>query len=418
MAINFSDLGGGGGADAPPGGGTEITTTTFSKWGQVTLPTAGTYAIKVEGNSDYVAIDNKIMDNRTYAGKTGQWIYVEADYDNTVMQIGRPLFSSLNNISSSTTTYPSIKAYNRRTNLPGTASAAIFYAHQNLWIIGDTNGKIFTASNGVSFTQQGTMTSFERIYGFVETPDGAMIAYGNGNKIMRSTNGTSWSSITVPFSNVKSGRYGEGKLVIGGPQGRTARSTDGGLTWTENGQIPLQEDVLDIIYSSGRWVACIDFSETNPRYANSVDGINWMLRSFPQMANISDRIASGCVVNNNFCVSYGMTVWTSDNTYDWDYGTQGDSQIGGSGYNTIAQWGQILGQRNGTTNNFRATSIDNPYSMRSLYANNMSFSGSTRGFKFLAAGNDRAVWVNDAAGSFIGGFERQGMMGQAIVYKI
>ena len=117
--------------------------------------------------------------------------------------------------------------------------------------------------------------------------DGWIVTYGNGKYVALasgstkgaySTNGITWTEMTLPASRSWNGlTYGNGKFVaVAASSDKGAYSTDG-VTWTEM-NMPTSRDWASVTYGDGKFVAVVVDSLYG---AYSADGISWTEMSMP-----------------------------------------------------------------------------------------------------------------------------------------
>ena len=125
-----------------------------------------------------------------------------------------------------------------------------------------------------------------------------IVTYGNGKYVAvasgntngaYSTNGITWTEMTLPASRSWNGlTYGNGKFVaVAASSDKGAYSTDG-VTWTEM-SMPTSRDWTSVTYGDGKFVAVVVDSLYG---AYSADGISWTEMSMPA-SRIWRRVAYG-----------------------------------------------------------------------------------------------------------------------------
>jgi hypothetical protein len=114
--------------------------------------------------------------------------------------------------------------------------------------------------------------------------DGKFVAVGDKDKIAYSSDGVSWTAVSIATSVMRGVAYGDGKFVAVG-DGSKAYSTDG-TTWTRGGY----GGCRGVAYGYDRFVVV----GNNGRIEYSTDGITWTA--------VSDSTFSGTQING---VAYG-----------------------------------------------------------------------------------------------------------------
>jgi hypothetical protein len=98
-----------------------------------------------------------------------------------------------------------------------------------------------------------------------------------------STNGTTWTNMTLPFSSssgYSSVTYGNGLFVAVVPGTTTAASSNDGITWTQR-TLPSSSTWKSVTYGNGLFVAAGSAGVA----ATSPDGITWTARTLPANAD-------------------------------------------------------------------------------------------------------------------------------------
>jgi len=115
--------------------------------------------------------------------------------------------------------------------------------------------------------------------------NGVYIAVAYGTVFARSTNGTTWSTVTVPNANWSSVDYLNGKWVaISNGSANALYSEDNGLTW-QTSSLPVSAQWIKVKHGANNFIA---ISNNNDKAAISVDGQAWLLRTLPTTAQWSD----------------------------------------------------------------------------------------------------------------------------------
>jgi Phage Tail Collar Domain len=203
------------------------------------------------------------------------------------------------------------------------------------------------STNGTSFT---TLT--------VPFTASWIVAYGNntwvgvdGNGILAtSTNGTSWTthpSLGTGNASVFTIMFGNGKFVIGLTQGRFATSTDG-ITWTISASVNASAGVSSIAFGNGIFMATCG----NATVYTSTDAITWSSHSTGGTTNyISTSVA---FANGTFAVlDSGAFVQITTNGTSWT--THGS--YGGGGVQIVASGGMFAMMTRATTSSSSAPSM-------------------------------------------------------------
>lgn len=143
------------------------------------------------------------------------------------------------------------------------------------------------STDGVTWTEM----SMPAVDGWIVTyGNGKYVALASGNtKGAYSTNGISWTEMNMPASRSWNGlTYGNGKFVaVAASSDKGAYSTDG-VTWTEM-SMPTSRDWASVTYGDGKFVAVVVDSLYG---AYSADGISWTEMSMPA-SRIWRRVAYG-----------------------------------------------------------------------------------------------------------------------------
>lgn len=98
----------------------------------------------------------------------------------------------------------------------------------------------------------------------------------SSNQIYTSPDGLAWTARTLPVSKTWGGiGYGSnGTWIVAAGEGDTARSIDGGATWTAGGALPNAGGLNSLAYGNGVWVGTVNALENRLVYSTD-DGLTW-----------------------------------------------------------------------------------------------------------------------------------------------
>ena len=215
--------------------------------------------------------------------------------------------------------------------------------------VGNIGIGTFASSDGINWSVIGSSGG-----GHVEFGNSVFItSVTSANTCRRSTNGSTWTPISLPSSDTWSGvGFGSnGTWIIFSNTG-CIRSTNNGLAWTAGGALPFGTNVNTAAYGNGVWVATAS-SNTTVIYHSVDDGITWTSKTVSGVSIVYQRVRfingvffmlsqSG---SRNFTSTDGVT-WTMRNTtvntasftMDMDYSAAGAAvryvAVGNGGSNT------------------------------------------------------------------------------------
>lgn len=110
--------------------------------------------------------------------------------------------------------------------------------------------------------------------------NGKFVAVGEG-KAAYSTDGISWTGVTLPFKTWRSVAYGDRKFVAIAAQSREAVYSTDGVTWAA-ATLPSAIYWQNVTYGGGKFVAVSTLSSNEAAY--STDGITWRAATMPSSA--------------------------------------------------------------------------------------------------------------------------------------
>ena len=183
-----------------------------------------------------------------------------------------------------------------------------------------------TPSSGVTiYTQRMTAgvngTSFNSI---AYNGSNLWIAAGQSGKLFSSSNGTSWTSRTSGFgtSEILNVAFGNGIFVAVGVSGLMSTSTDG-ITWTVRTSAFGTAQINHVAYLNGLWVAVGNQISSGFGISTSTDAITWTARTasgsatnganMVAFANSQYVIVGNGAGGNSAAFSSNGTSWTSFN---------------------------------------------------------------------------------------------------------
>lgn len=156
------------------------------------------------------------------------------------------------------------------------------------------------STNGIDWTLQ-SMGSIAQSYNSITYGGGQFVAVGDAGAVAYSSNGTSWTSLTLPSAlNMQSVAYGAGLYVAVASTGtnRILTSPDG-ITWTNRASPDDGVAWNEVIYANNKFVIVGASGGTNSnRTGYSLDGINWSFGVLP-----SDLLNFGVISVNNVAVN-------------------------------------------------------------------------------------------------------------------
>lgn len=147
----------------------------------------------------------------------------------------------------------------------------------NTFVVLYNTTQIFTSIDG-GVTWQLTTRASTNFSGltFASSFQRFIASVSGTNTCFTSTNGTTWTSRTMPSTQSwdACGYGSNGTSIITSVAGVTARSVNGGTSWTTSGSLPHAAGTTSIAYGNGVWVATIVGAETRVVYSID-DGANW-----------------------------------------------------------------------------------------------------------------------------------------------
>lgn len=147
---------------------------------------------------------------------------------------------------------------------------------------------------------------------------------GTTTQAYTSPDGLAWTARTLPASKTWAtiGYGSNGTWIVTASDGSTARSVDGGATWTAGGALPVASDLNSLAYGNGVWVGTLSALETRLVYSTD-DGLTWQYTAALQgsttiwqrvrfVAGIFYLVNSGGV--NCYKSSVGSSGWSAANS--------------------------------------------------------------------------------------------------------
>lgn len=167
---------------------------------------------------------------------------------------------------------------------------AVYGNGQWVAVNGGWNRDVYTSSDGLTWTAHANATPNDNQWHRVAYGNGryaAVVGLGSGNKIMSSTNGTTWTGHAAPDRVWWDIAYGNGRFVVLAYHGaETAVSTDG-INWTVQGIAGVSSNHgRAIAFGNGIFVAV--YLDGSDRIITSPDGINWTARTVPELNEWED----------------------------------------------------------------------------------------------------------------------------------
>jgi len=150
-------------------------------------------------------------------------------------------------------------------------------------ILQNTVNSIFTSTNGITWTVGTKAPSEVRDVWDVAYGAGKFVAVANGGYSYISTNGTSWVRSNIPPGGIRIS-YCNGRFIIPFVSVGTNLISLDGVSWIQT-STGLSSGLGKVIYANGVYVASVSYhagtAGVHTNLATSVDGTNWIQRSFP-----------------------------------------------------------------------------------------------------------------------------------------
>jgi hypothetical protein len=252
------------------------------------------------------------------------------------------------------------------------SGAAAFFQGVVNWLTGNDAGKLFASEDGQTFAQIdtdvfGTSNVNDVFYGVdlsIPTIIPAVIVPDNVNT------GTSWITVTSNFGNssIESIAYGNGLWLAGGYGNRQIRSTNGSTWTTQTSNLPF---TFSIAYGNGLWVAggSTGGASSSGQIHTSTNGSTWTTVT----SNFGVSRIRSIAYGNNLWVAggYGGQIRTSTNGSTW---TTVTSNFGTTAIRSIAYanglWvaGGNLGQMRTSTNATTWTTVTSNFGSANIFS--------------------------------------------------
>ena len=143
--------------------------------------------------------------------------------------------------------------------------------------------QIVYSANGEGWTS--TTIPQQRDWRDIKFGNGVYIAVAYGTVFARSTNGISWTTITVPNANWSSIDYLSGRwVVVSNGSSSALYSDDDGVTW-QTKSLPASAQWIKVKHGANNFIA---ISQNNDKVAISSDGQSWLLRTITGTEEWSD----------------------------------------------------------------------------------------------------------------------------------
>jgi hypothetical protein len=273
------------------------TTTNGTTWNQGTLPSSTSWNQIAYGNNKFVAIATY---QNISAISTNGITWTQGNINNYTLSAQS--FLSGNNVFVILTSPTGLNA--RSTD--GLTWNAITVPEgsqgQNYEAAAYGNGKFLAfprySSSVHSSTDGSTWSSgalpIDRTWKSAVYGDGKFVLLQNSYETpggLYSTDGITWTAMTVPAGNWLSVAYGNGKFVALA-QGQYSVSTNG-IVWSQSDYLPGDANYRQISYASGFFVATSYYSQG--KAATSTDAITWTISTIPGGSRGWDAVVGATV---------------------------------------------------------------------------------------------------------------------------
>jgi hypothetical protein len=260
------------------------TTTNGTTWNQGTLPSSTSWSKVVHGNNKFVAFANyqsstAISTNGltwtqgTLTGGLTLDIKSALFGNNVFLVLTSPVGTNIRSTDGITWTTITVPEGSEGANYE-----AATYGAEKFFAFPQYNSSVISSTDGITWSSGSLPIARSwksAVYGddkFVllqnnyETPGG-----------LYSTDGITWTEMTVPAGNWLSVAYGNGKFVALA-QGQYSVSTNG-IVWSQNDYVPGDANYRKISYASGFFVATSYYGQG--KAATSTDAITWTISTIP-----------------------------------------------------------------------------------------------------------------------------------------
>jgi hypothetical protein len=302
----------------------------------------GTAIVSILDSTTVYSIEPRVVFSDPISSSSAVTLSASASWTSVIYGNGKFVAVGTNGFASYSTTG---STWTAGTGLEGVASPYIGYANNVYvsiapataiysysttgitWIagtmpVGTTFSNVITVNNVITLVSYDTSELLTTINGFdwIPTPSTGVlsgpIAYGatlyisfasgSTNQAAYSSNGTSWTPVTLPVTNTwKKIVYGNGKFIAIPTTGTSAIYSIDGITWVST-TLPVSLTWTDIAYGHGLFYVIA--SGTNSS-VTTTDGINWTTKTLAASA-----AWSSIAIGNPGNVPVAIAVSTSSST--------------------------------------------------------------------------------------------------------
>jgi hypothetical protein len=168
--------------------------------------------------------------------------------------------------------------WTRRLAGDGSVIYQIAYNGTNLWVAVGNAGKLYSSSDGITWTSRTSGTA--QTLNDVAYGNGLWVAVGNAGVIITSTDGTTWTARTSNMSTnaIRSVIYANSLWVAVGDGGGTTNTggitySSDGLTWTRKSQsLTVGAQYNCVTWNGTNWIVGATASTNNYLYATTPSG--------------------------------------------------------------------------------------------------------------------------------------------------
>jgi len=226
------------------------------------------------------------------------------------------------------------------------------------WVLVGQIGEIVTSPDGSTWTKRNTPANTPDLLG-VAYGGGTYVAVGQSGTILRSTDGATWSSQTGGTGNFWSVAYGGGQFVAVGDSGTLYTSSDG-ITWTHRTS-GTTNNLNGVTFGGGLFLAAGD----NGTILTSSDAVTWTSRT----SGTSSKLYGVAYGAGKFvAVGTNLTIVSSLDGITWSSETPGSESSSGD-FQCVAYGGSQFVVGGGDS------SSTSGYIQTQVYSNNANLSG-------------------------------------------